>query len=189
MTTGRLSEQDRARGVPAALGGHDGEACQGARRRPRRTPGDGGEGVERPAGDHPQAAQAVRGVDPAAQASTEPRRAQGDARGEGWRLVRRTKNVGGQIERMISLERDELIFRFPEVHDAATCRMEFQRTLRIPDNGKDHPLPPGLGSFPLRHFDDYARQLPRDWLQRGGVMMPMHHTEAMMTSDCVPVRS
>lgn len=90
---------------------------------------------------------------------------------------------------MISLERDELIFRFPEVHDAATCRMEFQRTLRIPDNGKDHPLPPGLGSFPLRHFDDYARQLPRDWLQRGGVMMPMHHTEAMMTSDCVPVRS
>ena len=31
----------------------------------------------------------------------------------------------------------------------------FQRTLRIPDDGRDYPLPPGLGRFPLRHIDDY----------------------------------
>ena len=80
---------------------------------------------------------------------------------------------------MIALEGDRLEFRFPEVHEEAACWMAFQRTLRIPDDGKDYPLPPGLGNFPLRHLDDYARQLPRDWLMRGGVIMPMHQAEAM----------
>ena len=83
---------------------------------------------------------------------------------------------------MITLERHSLVFRFPEVHEEACCSLYFQRTLRIPDDGFDHPLPPGLGSFPLRHLDDYARQAPREWLQRGGVLMPMHQAEAMWIS-------
>ena len=49
---------------------------------------------------------------------------------------------------MITLEGDELIFRFPEVHDDARCEVSFQRTLRIPDDGKDYPLPPGLAAPP-----------------------------------------
>ena len=57
---------------------------------------------------------------------------------------------------MIALERDQLTFRFPEVHEDAGCAIEFQRTLRIPDDETDYPLPPGLGDFPLRHLDDYA---------------------------------
>ncbi len=61
---------------------------------------------------------------------------------------------------MITLEGDELVFRFPEVHKDATCSISFQRTLRIPDDGKDYPLPPGLDRFPLRHLDDYARRVP-----------------------------
>ena len=80
---------------------------------------------------------------------------------------------------MITLEGDKLIFRFPEVHDDAGCAIEFQRTLRIPDDDKDYPLPPGLGSFPLRHLDDYAPRLPEEWLRRGGVIAPMHQAEAM----------
>ena len=80
---------------------------------------------------------------------------------------------------MITLERDELVFRFPEVHEEATCSISFQRTLRIPDDGKTYPLPPGLGNFPLRHLDDYARRLPQNWLTRGGVILPMHQAEAM----------
>lgn len=62
----------------------------------------------------------------------------------------------------------------PEVH----CAVSFQRTLRIPDDGKDYPLPPGLGSFPLKHVDDFAG-VPELWKERGGVMLPMHKTEAM----------
>ncbi len=80
---------------------------------------------------------------------------------------------------MIALEGDQLTFRFPEVHEDAGCSIHFQRTLRIPDDGKDYSLPPGLGRFPLRHLDDYARRLPGEWLRRGGVIMPMHQAEAM----------
>ena len=86
---------------------------------------------------------------------------------------------------MITLEHDRLVFRFPEVHKDARCAIEFQRTLRIPDDGLDYPLPPGMGRFPLRHLDDYARRLPSDWLRRGGVLMPMHQAEAMWIDfDC-----
>ena len=80
---------------------------------------------------------------------------------------------------MIVLDDDRLEFRFPEVHAAARCRIEFQRTLRIPDDGKDYPLPPGLGAFPLRHLDDYAAELPESWRERGGVIAPMHQAEAL----------
>ena len=80
---------------------------------------------------------------------------------------------------MIILERDCLEFRFPEVHENARCTIDFQRTLRIPDDGKDYPLPPGFGSFPLRHLDDYAARLPETWRRRGGVIAPMHQAEAL----------
>lgn len=80
---------------------------------------------------------------------------------------------------MITLDDDHLNLSFPEVHEEARCRIDFQRTLRIPDDGRDYPLPPGLGSFPLRHIDDFASNLPEAWLTRGGVIMPMHQAEAM----------
>ncbi|MQA65356.1 MAG: hypothetical protein GEU76_05580 [Alphaproteobacteria bacterium] len=80
---------------------------------------------------------------------------------------------------MLTLEQNQLVFRFPEVHPDAVCSIEFQRTLRVPDDGKKYPLPPGLGRFPLRHIDDYATNVPDDWLKRGGVIMPMHQAEAM----------
>lgn len=80
---------------------------------------------------------------------------------------------------MITLEDDELVFRFPDVHEDAVCSISLQRTLRIPDDDKDYPLPPGLGDFPLRHLDDYSRNIPSSWMARGGVIMPMHQAEAM----------
>lgn len=80
---------------------------------------------------------------------------------------------------MITLEHDRLTFRFPEVHADAVCSVSFQRTLRIPDDNREHPLPPGLGKFPLRHVDDHADNVPPAWRKRGGVLMPMHQSEAM----------
>ena len=80
---------------------------------------------------------------------------------------------------MIALEQDQLVFRFPEVHENATCAIGFQRTLRIPDDDQDYPLPPGLGEFPLRHLDDFSKRVPEKWRPRGGVVMPMHQAEAM----------
>lgn len=83
---------------------------------------------------------------------------------------------------MIVLEDNRLVFFFPDVHPGARCTVDFQRTLRIPDDGRDYPLPPGLGRFPLRHLDDYTAHLPQSWRDRGGVMAPMHQAEALWIS-------
>ena len=64
----------------------------------------------------------------------------------------------------------------------AGLRVTFQRTLRIPDDGRTWPLPPGLGAFPLRRVEDYAHRVPRLWRERGGVMLPMYQREAMWLS-------
>lgn len=55
----------------------------------------------------------------------------------------------------------------------------FQRTLRIPDDGRRYPLPPGLGAFPLRLVRDYAGRVPDGWEEHGGVFLPMYQREAM----------
>jgi hypothetical protein len=80
---------------------------------------------------------------------------------------------------MIELARDTLTFSFPEVHADAVLRVEFQRTLRIPDDGRTYHLPAGVGRFPLRHVDDHAARVPERWTRHGGVMLPMYQSEAM----------
>lgn len=80
---------------------------------------------------------------------------------------------------MIELKSDKLVVSFPELPLHPCLTIDLQRTLRIPDDGKDYPLPPGLGSFPLRHIDDYAEKVPDRWLKRGGVLVPMWQAEAL----------
>jgi hypothetical protein len=80
---------------------------------------------------------------------------------------------------MIELQKDQLVFSFPEVHRDAVLKVGFQRTLRIPDDDRDYPLPPGLGLFPLRHVDDFAANVPERWIVHGGVMLPMYQSEAL----------
>lgn len=80
---------------------------------------------------------------------------------------------------MIELLDDVLKFSFPGVHPEAGCRIDFRRTLRIPDDNRDYPLPPSLGRFPLAHVDDYADRLPKAWGRHGGVFFPMYQAEAM----------
>ena len=79
----------------------------------------------------------------------------------------------------VYLDRDTLAFHAEDVHPHARFTLEFQRTLRIPDDGRDYPLPPGFGRFPLRHVEDHAARLPDSWVARGGVMLPMYQAEAM----------
>jgi hypothetical protein len=83
---------------------------------------------------------------------------------------------------MIELRNDSLVFSFPEVHADARLEVDLQRTLRIPDDGKNYPLPPGLGRFPVRHVDDFAARLPAEWVRHGGVMLPMYQAEALWIS-------
>jgi hypothetical protein len=80
---------------------------------------------------------------------------------------------------MIELQAVHLVASFPELPGSPRLTIDFQRTLRIPDDDRDYPIPPGLGSFPLRHIDDFAPRVPAGWLQRGGVLLPMWQTEAL----------
>lgn len=80
---------------------------------------------------------------------------------------------------MPTLEDDQLVFRFPHIEEDASFSIDFQRTLRIPDTDKTYPLPPGLGSFPVRHVEDYTGNLPPSTTTRGGVFLPMWQAEAM----------
>jgi hypothetical protein len=87
---------------------------------------------------------------------------------------------------MIELKQDALVFSFPEVHADAVLHVDFQRTLRIPDDERNYSLPPGLGSFPLRHVDDFAERVPEPWMRHGGVMLPMYQSEAMWLNFSAP---
>jgi hypothetical protein len=80
---------------------------------------------------------------------------------------------------MIELKNDKLTFRFPELHRDAVCNIEFQRTLRIPDDNREYPLPPGLGRFPMEHTEDHPSSLPSGWTEHGGVLLPMYQSEAL----------
>jgi hypothetical protein len=87
---------------------------------------------------------------------------------------------------MIELSADHLTVSFPELPLQPKLIIAFQRTLRIPDDGKNYPLPPGVGQFPLRHIDDFATKVPDGWLQRGGVLLPMWQAEALWLNFANP---
>lgn len=87
----------------------------------------------------------------------------------------------------VGLKNDLVTFEFPDVHRDAVLQVTLHRTLRIPDDGHTHALPPGLGRFPLKLIDDVARErIPAHWPKRGGVVMPMWQSEAMWISFSAP---
>ncbi|MGH7470136.1 MAG: hypothetical protein ACRENP_19495 [Longimicrobiales bacterium] len=80
---------------------------------------------------------------------------------------------------MVELLNDILVFSFEELHECALLHVSFHRTLRIPDDDRSYPLPPGLGHFPLRHVDDFGERSPQQWNRRGGIVLPMYQSEAL----------
>ena len=88
---------------------------------------------------------------------------------------------------MLKLTSNVMRFEFPEVHPEAKLEIEFQRTFRIPDDGKTYPLPPGFGQFPVKLVDDCKDRVPAEWAEHGGVMVPMYQAEALWV-NFKPVR-
>ena len=79
----------------------------------------------------------------------------------------------------IEITDDRLFFRFLGIHMIANLKIDFQQTLRIPDDNRAYNLPPGFGRFPLSRVDDYSDNLPDRWNEHGGVFFPMYQSEAM----------
>jgi hypothetical protein len=65
------------------------------------------------------------------------------------------------------------------LHIGERLSISFQRTLRIPDDGRVYPLPPGLGPLPVRRVSDYADRVPPSWVESGGVFIPLYQREAL----------
>lgn len=67
----------------------------------------------------------------------------------------------------------------PAIRIGPRFAVVFQRTLRLPDDGRTYPLPPGLGTFPIFKVADYAERVPPSWREHGGVFIPMYQREAL----------
>jgi hypothetical protein len=96
-----------------------------------------------------------------------------------WKAVtasRRPASVGAKettnMNSDVTVRRDGVCF-------GDRLRVTFERTLRIPDDGRAYPLPPSFGSFPVRRVDDYSERVPAEWRAHGGVFLPMYQREAM----------
>lgn len=110
------------------------------------------------------------------------------------RLMIRFPEMGKQLERLAQawlatkletmgrlssyIDGPRLLEEFRSLAQYEEASVSFQRTLRIPNDGRDYPLPPGLGPFPVRHVDDF-QGVPETWKKRGGLMLPMHANEAL----------
>lgn len=81
----------------------------------------------------------------------------------------------------VRIEGNSLVFSFENVHKDAGCSVNFQRTLRIPDDENTYALPPGLGNFPIQAVEEFANA-PSKFKEHGGFMFPMYQSEAMWMS-------
>jgi hypothetical protein len=88
---------------------------------------------------------------------------------------------------MTTFQNEQLVFRFPHLDENAGVRIDFQRTLRLPDDGHDYHLPPGLGRFPLRHIEDFDLGASNLRKARGGIIMPMFQTDALWKPELWPI--
>lgn len=69
--------------------------------------------------------------------------------------------------------------RDDRIHVGERFSFTLQRTLRIPDDGRQYPLPPGLGPFPVLRVEDYTDAVPAHWRGRGGLFVPVYQREAL----------
>lgn len=104
--------------------------------------------------------------------------------GDMWDLSRKTSTakVTAAAEALTDADVEAALWATAKTNarisdDMSNLEVSFQRTLRIPDDGGEYPLPEGLGEFPVRSVDDF--DVPAEWLKRGGVMMPMYQNEAL----------
>lgn len=65
------------------------------------------------------------------------------------------------------------------LHIGERFSVSFQRTLRLPDDGTNYPLPPGLGLFPMHRVEDFQERATDLMKEYGGVFIPMYQREAM----------
>lgn len=75
----------------------------------------------------------------------------------------------------ISIQNNQILF----IDGEDRFTLTLHRTLRLPEDGRKHHLPPSCGRFPVALVDDYKDKVPQSWVEHGGVFFPMWQREAM----------
>jgi hypothetical protein len=57
--------------------------------------------------------------------------------------------------------------------------ISFNRTLRIPEDGRRYNLPAGFGRLPIVRVEDVADRVPKKWRDEGGLIIPLYQREAL----------
>jgi hypothetical protein len=84
----------------------------------------------------------------------------------------------------VSLSKDRRRLRF-----GSGFSVSFERTLRIPDDGRTYPLPPGFDEFPIRKIDKRDSRFPQEMRNAGGFVIPMFQREALWLYFRGPTRA
>ena len=80
--------------------------------------------------------------------------------------------AGSRVQLPVTIEDDQ-------IRVGRHCKISFKRTLRIPEDGKDYPLPADFGRLPIHRVEDYAEKVPDKWLSEGGFFVPLYQKEAL----------
>jgi len=57
---------------------------------------------------------------------------------------------------------------------ASHILIHFMRTIRVPEDGQEYSVPPGLKSFPLYDMQPFKSRLPTELATQGGIFLPMY---------------
>ena len=66
-----------------------------------------------------------------------------------------------------------------QLNVGAHTAISFQRTLRVPEDGREYPLPANMGTLPIYRIEDFADKVPLHWLEDGGFFIPLYQREAL----------
>lgn len=69
--------------------------------------------------------------------------------------------------------------RSDRLNVGAHTAISFQRTLRVPEDGREYPLPADMGELPIYRIEDFADKVPPHWLEDGGFFIPLYQREAL----------
>lgn len=86
----------------------------------------------------------------------------------------------------VRVEGDQILVSDPHHRAVPPTAIDLQRTLRLPDDGRTYPLPPGLGRFPIRSVEGLTGRVPEAMLERGGLVVPIYQAEALWLSFHAP---
>jgi hypothetical protein len=95
----------------------------------------------------------------------------------GW-VDERLESATTDEKNMLPSSREEVHRTFAACLPKISATVTFQRSLRLPVNSTQFPMPLGLGRFSVYPVDDFSG-VPEAWRQRGGIMLPLHPTEAL----------